>query len=819
MAQWHSLQQLDSAYLQKVDELYFGEDFPMAVRHYLSSWIESQDWEKASRDVSVASILFQNLLENLDIQYSRFGQESEAFLLQHNFRSFKQNFQATYQDNPREMAFIISKLLMEEKNILNAVLLAQEVQNLQVQPNPMETESQQDVQKKMLELKSKVLDMEHHVKSLEEQQDEFDFKYKTHNLEGHTEQERKEEIRVLQDLLNKLNESRKCTALFCRQSTMTVPFVPGQNLLVGIRNILVIADTLLVSLVREELVDWRRLQQKACIGAPENVCLNQLEQWFTVNAECLFHLKKILKKLEELCAKVTYDGDPFKTERPTLQKRVDQLLTDLLQSAFVVESQPTIPQGKGPLALRTNVQFSVKTRLLVKIPEMNHLMKVTAMIDKDVQQVRGYRRFNILGTNSKALNMAESTSRGMVAEFRHLASTLPVVIISNSSQQQSAWASVLWFNMLCTDPKGALSVTEELHIISFEALFERHGLSVKLQGALSVTEELHIISFEALFERHGLSVKLQENFQNNNFSFWAWIDGIRTLVKSYLEDLWNEGYIMGFVSKGKEKTLLKKQQHGTFLLRFSESCKDGAITFSWVDHFSNGKSNVRTVQPFTKNDLSQIPFVEILRNFQILVDENVPENPLKFLYPNIPKDDALWKYYAENDADGENPYKKYIKTKLIIVTSDKSNDVQSAQSTDTINGSLATPDCPGDALPQSTGCATQNEEAPPGDEKREGSDSKLPPIHRTSSTALHKGSQERYKEMIKRVQMPNSPNQIYRVPLTSGQQYGWWMPRANQTAIEKTEPWTKITRQPRRNSEMTRFVDQMTLTNREFSLF
>ncbi|MGH0160804.1 UNVERIFIED_CONTAM: hypothetical protein FKN15_040024 [Acipenser sinensis] len=205
----------------------------------------------------------------------------------------------------------------------------------------------------------------------------------------------------------------------------------------------------------------------------------------------------------------------------------------------------------------------------------------------------------------------------------------------------------------------------------------------------------------------------KENFQNNNFSFWAWIDGIRTLVKSYLEDLWNEGYIMGFVSKGKEKTLLKKQQHGTFLLRFSESCKDGAITFSWVDHFSNGKSNVRTVQPFTKNDLSQIPFVEILRNFQILVDENVPENPLKFLYPNIPKDDALWKYYAENDADGENPYKKYIKTKLIIVTSDKSNDVQSAQSTDTINGSLATPDCPGDALPQSTGCATQNEEAPP----------------------------------------------------------------------------------------------------------
>ena len=36
------------------------------------------------------------------------------------------------------------------------------------------------------------------------------------------------------------------------------------------------------------------------------------------------------------------------------------------------------------------------------------------------------------------------------------ASSFPVVIISNSSQQQSAWASVLWFNMLSQDPKVRL---------------------------------------------------------------------------------------------------------------------------------------------------------------------------------------------------------------------------------------------------------------------------------------------------------------------------------------------------------------------------
>lgn len=48
-------------------------------------------------------------------------------------------------------------------------------------------------------------------------------------------------------------------------------------------------------------------------------------------------------------------------------------------------------------------------------------------------------------------------------------------------------------------------------------------------------------------------------------------------------------HIMGFVSKGKEKLLLKKKQSGTFLLRFSESVI-GGITFSWVELSHNGES-------------------------------------------------------------------------------------------------------------------------------------------------------------------------------------------------------------------------------------
>lgn len=60
-----------------------------------------------------------------------------------------------------------------------------------------------------------------------------------------------------------------------------------------------------------------------------------------------------------------------------------------------------------------------------------------------------------------------------------------------------------------------------------------------------------------------------------------------------------------------------------------------------------GEPNVRTVQPFTSVDLKQIPFPEILRNFQIMEAENAPVYPLQFLYPNTPKEQAFGKYYDE----------------------------------------------------------------------------------------------------------------------------------------------------------------------------
>ncbi|KAG9269301.1 testis-expressed protein 49 [Astyanax mexicanus] len=84
------------------------------------------------------------------------------------------------------------------------------------------------------------------------------------------------------------------------------------------------------------------------------------------------------------------------------------------------------------------------------------------------------------------------------------------------------------------------------------------------------------------------------------------------------------------------------------------------------------------------------------------------------------------------------------------------------------------------------------------------------------SADLHHGSQKRYREMIRRVQTPRSPNQLYCVPITDNQHYGWWL----ITGEPKTQnSWTKVPRFPRKSSEMTKFVKEMSRTNPEFSLF
>nr|XP_048688363.1 signal transducer and activator of transcription 2 isoform X4 [Caretta caretta] len=676
MAQWQEVQLLEKTYLEKVHELYSEDHLPMEVRQYLAPWLEDQNWSRAAEPHSAeAHMLFHTLLALLDDQYSRFGTRTEDFVLKHNLRKSKLNLQAAAQ--PTSSA-------------------------------PMETDRQQKIERRLVETRAAVQELDREVRHLEELQDTFDFRYKMHRMVANgapASPELARQTEQLQAMLNSLDRSRKSL---------------WQDVLARAQELLGRCETLRDFLL-EELAEWKERQRRACLGAACDTSLSHLQTWFTAAAEGLFQLWRLLWALGDQHAKLTYLHDPLETRRPLLESRLQEHLSCLLRSAFVVEIQPIMPfPNQRPLVLKTGSKFSVRARLLVKLQDQSHRLEAKIILDQHPPDVKGFRKFNILTSTSKTLVQDDPQMEGLVCDFRHISlkdqragasgkgskgaseglpavteelhlitftldykyqdlvlelqtSTLPVVIISSNNQFSSAWASVLWFNMLSPDPKNQLffsappaaSWAQLAQVLSWQ-------FSVATKRGLD-EDQLHMLA-EKLFglEATPASTLTWARFAKDNppvFSFWTWLDGILSLIQEHLAQLWKDGHIMGFVSRKRERQLLKRKQMGTFLLRFSESSRDGGITCSWVEPGEKGQPKVRSVEPYTKVELKSLELPDIIHDYQLVAAENIPENPLKFLYPSTPRDEAFGKYYTERREVDLLEQKKYLNQRLIRVSS------------------------------------------------------------------------------------------------------------------------------------------------------
>uniref|UniRef100_A0AAR2LNW4 Signal transducer and activator of transcription n=1 Tax=Pygocentrus nattereri TaxID=42514 RepID=A0AAR2LNW4_PYGNA len=645
MSQWLELQQLDSKFLEQVDQLY-DDTFPMAIRQYLSNWIESHDWDHVANveNESLATVRFHDLLTQLDHQHSRFAMEKD-FLNQHNIRKIKRNLQTTAQSAQSDMMI----------------------------------EKQRELDSKVKEIKTKVQETEQNIKNLEDLQDEHDFKSKT--LQSQEE---------LNGTISREELSRE--KLYLKAMFMKLHDMRG-GVVSQMSEVLNLVEQLEYELITVELCEWKRRQQMSCIGGLTNVCLDQLQNWFTAAGECLLQVRQQLKKLLELEQKYSYSHDPIALSRGTLEERALTLLKTLITNSMVVERQPCMPtQLQRPLVLKTGVLFTLKVRLLVKLQEFNHMVRVKVHFDN-------FRKFNILGTAMKVMNMEESI--GMAAEFRHLqlkerkvagnrtsegplivteelhsftfeaelcwsglvinfeTTSLPIVVISNVSQLPCGWASIMWYNMLTSEPKN-LSFFVSPPSVSWGQLSEVLSWqfsSITKRGLNS--EQLSMLGHKLLGPKASNDPEAQVPWNKfckveRNFTFWLWIEGILDLIKRHLQSLWDDGCIMGFVTKERTKALLSNKAPGTFLLRFSESNRDGAITFSWVEHTLNDEPQVRSVEPYTKKELSAVSLPDILRNYRVMAADNVPEDPLRFLLPDTPKDEAFQKYYSK-PTDSKHP--------------------------------------------------------------------------------------------------------------------------------------------------------------------
>ncbi|XP_043388539.1 signal transducer and activator of transcription 2 isoform X3 [Chelonia mydas] len=734
MAQWQEVQLLEKAYLEKVHELYSEDHLPMEVRQYLAPWLEDQNWSRAAEPHSAeAHMLFHTLLALLDDQYSRFGTRTEDFVLKHNLRKSKLNLQAKYQECPEQLANVIANLLREEKAILNRGLKAQQAAAQPTSSAPMETDRQQKIERRLAETRAAVQELDREVRHLEELQDTFDFRYKMHRMVANgapASPELARQTEQLQAMLNNLDRSRKepvgqgLGPLVGRPGSQRTQSL-RQDVLARAQELLGRCETLRDFLL-EELAEWKERQRRACLGAACDTSLSRLQTWFTAAAEVLFQLWRLLRALGDQHAKLTYLHDPLEAQRPLLESRLQEHLSCLLRSAFVVEIQPIMPfPNQRPLVLKTGSKFSVRARLLVKLQDRSHRLEAKIILDQHPPDVKGFRKFNILTSTSKTLVQDDPHMEGLVCDFRHISlkdqragasgkgskgaseglpavteelhlitftldykyqdlvlelqtSTLPVVIISSNNQFSSAWASVLWFNMLSPDPKNQLffsappaaSWAQLAEVLSWQ-------FSVATKRGLD-EDQLHMLA-EKLFglEATPASTLTWARFAKDNppvFSFWTWLDGILSLIQEHLAQLWKDGHIMGFVSRKRERQLLKRKQMGTFLLRFSESSRDGGITCSWVEPGEKGQPKVRSVEPYTKMELKSLALPDIIHDYQLVAAENIPENPLKFLYPSTPRDEAFGKYYTERREVDLLEQKKYLNQRLIRVSSRQPNE-------------------------------------------------------------------------------------------------------------------------------------------------
>uniref|UniRef100_A0A8D3CR57 Signal transducer and activator of transcription 1b n=1 Tax=Scophthalmus maximus TaxID=52904 RepID=A0A8D3CR57_SCOMX len=433
-----------------------------------------------------------------------------------------------------------------------------------------------------------------------------------------------------------------------------------QMVLVEILNILKQAEQIVAVLTDVELPEWKRRQQKACVGGPVDTSLDHLQKWFTTVAEVLLQVRQLLQKLQEQSKKYNSadaSGLPGEPETFALS-----LLTKLLANALVVEKQPVMPSiPQRPLILKTSVRFTAAVRFLANLPEFKCLLKVKPRI---CLLLRTYhvRCYDIGGSSRK---MVERQLTECLFLLLAQASSLPVVVVSSTNQIPSAWAALMWCSMLSSSEPRNLLLFADPPPLSWQQLSQVLSwqfLSVGQRGLnenqLSMLRDKIVGDF---FSDDPNGLIHWSQFKVCSESAWIWIEGILDLIKRHLVDLWRDGCIMGFVSRKTTQVLLREKVTGTFLLRFSESNKEGAITFSWVEHL-NGEAHVHAVDPYTKKDLLALSLPDIIYLYSLRAQGNVTRNPLLYLYPDIHRDAAFGRYFnsaPKTDVSG------YIDRKLV----------------------------------------------------------------------------------------------------------------------------------------------------------
>ncbi|XP_019411916.1 PREDICTED: signal transducer and activator of transcription 6 isoform X1 [Crocodylus porosus] len=424
---------------------------------------------------------------------------------------------------------------------------------------------------------------------------------------------------------------------------------------------------------------WKRHQQLAGNGATFDESLDPLQKRCEGLVDVLFQLQQ-----EAMAAGAELGAEAL----ARLLERLNDVLTSLVKSSFVVEKQP-------PQVLKTQTKFQAGVRLLLgprllaaaPRPCTVHADVVTEKQARDLAQgsstlseSTGEILHNVvsletnLGAGSccavfknallKKIKRCERKGSESVTEekcavlFSVTVSlspgnltlplqvlSLPIVVIVHGNQDNNAKATVLWDNAFAEPDRVPFVVAER---VPWERMCET--LNLKFMSEVQTTRGLQPEHFfflaQKIFNDHSAGPEAftgrpvswaqfnKEILPGRGFTFWQWFDGVLDLTKRCLKSYWSDRLIRGFISKQYVSRLLSTAPDGTFLLRYSDS-EIGGVTIAYLARAEDGSWQVENIQPFSAKDLSIRSLGDRIRD---LVQ-------LRNLYPNIPKDQAFGNHY------------------------------------------------------------------------------------------------------------------------------------------------------------------------------
>jgi len=338
-------------------------------------------------------------------------------------------------------------------------------------------------------------------------------------------------------------------------------------------------------------------------------------------------------------------------------------------ATLVVSQEPfpmVITKGKqlddDPVVVQllcgANVEFQSFSQMKVAMVWENHQSKANNQknIDSDTQTVDAFNRvakwhlkfLNGTRKNSVTLRFGMQVQvtqpNGAVTVTVESHSTRPFIVITNECQWEESEGTLL--------KKDAFGEQAEIPWPQFANVLQRHFLRATRQDAVSPTRSLSQTDFEYIHHKFfGSQATITPKSYN---SFWGWFG--KTIKKlryqRHILPLWQTGLIHGFLSREAVHDVLKDQDAGTFLVRFSErhagqfavAYRINAAEDEGVRHYliqpDDTTGNKKTLPDFLSE---QTPFCYLL---QI---QTPNENGVK-VYHKFRKDSVLETYLSKRNA-------------------------------------------------------------------------------------------------------------------------------------------------------------------------